>query len=271
MEDGIPMIFKHITIILFVLYFMSSVAVAAELKQADAEQHSRAELAPIIASANQFDKPGERIVAISGHFVNAPYAANTLIGGPQKTEQLVLDLTQFDCFTFLDVVEALRRSAKADDFPAQLKQVRYRDGEVAYTKRRHFFSDWVADVDTPVKDVTGEVGQGSVQAVVKQLNRKKDGTLWLSGLGVTPREIIYIPTSKVDAKLLSALQAGDYVGLFSEHAGLDVNHTGLIVMNKDKIMLRHASSRSGVGRVVDEDLFAYLQGKPGLVVYRVKP
>ena len=265
------MIFKHITAILFVLYFMSCVALAAESEQADAQYRSRAELAPIITSASQFDKPGERIVAISGYFINAPYAANTLIGGPQETEQLVLDLTEFDCFTFLDVVESLRRSAKADDFPAQLQQVRYRDGKVAYAKRRHFFSDWVAGVDTPVRDVTGEVGQGSAVAVVKQLNRKEDGTLWLPGLAVTPREILYIPTSKVDAKLLSGLQPGDYVGLYSEHAGLDVSHTGLIVVNKGKIMLRHASSRSGVGRVVDEDLFAYLQGKPGLVVYRVKP
>jgi hypothetical protein len=265
------MVFRHITTILFILYFMPCVALAAESKQADAERRGRAEIAPIITSASQFDKPGERIVVISGHFINAPYAANTLIGGPQETEQLVLDLTKFDCFTFLDVVEALRRSAKADDFPAQLKQVRYHDGKVAYAKRRHFFSDWVAGVDTPVSDVTEEVGQGSAQAVVKQLNRKEDGTMWLPGLAVAPREIMYIPTSKVDAKLLSALQPGDYIGLYSEHAGLDVNHTGLIVVNRDKIMLRHASSRSGVGRVVDEDLFAYLQGKPGLVVYRVKP
>jgi hypothetical protein len=35
-------------------------------------------------------------------------------------------------------------------------------------------------------------------------------------------------------------------------------------------MLRHASSRRGVDQVVDEELFTYLQGKPGLLVYRVK-
>ncbi|MGK2908118.1 MAG: N-acetylmuramoyl-L-alanine amidase-like domain-containing protein [Desulfuromonadales bacterium] len=210
-------------------------------------------------------------MAISSHFINAPYAANTLIGGPQEAEQLVLDLTAFDCFTFLDVVEALRRSSNADDFPAQLQQVRYRDGKVDYAKRRHFFSDWVAGVDTLVSDVTEDIGQGSAQSVVKQLNCKEDGTVWLPGIAVAPRDIMYIPASRVDAKLLSALQPGDYVGLYSEQAGLDVNHTGLIIVNRGKILLRHASSRSGVKRVVDEDLFAYLQGKPGLVVYRAKP
>ena len=93
----------------------------------------------------------------------------------------------------------------------------------------------------------------------------------LAEIPVTPREIIFIPSGKIDTKVLSRLQSGDYVGIFSTHAGLDVTHTGLIVKSKDNIMLRHASSRSSVKRVVDEDLLDYLQGKPGLVVYRANP
>ena len=87
---------------------------------------------------------------------------------------------------------------------------------------------------------------------------------------VSGREITYIPTNKIDREVLSALQAGDYVGIYSTHAGLDVSHTGLVVKGKDSVILRHASSREKVRRVVDVDLLEYLQGKSGLVVYRVK-
>ena len=85
------------------------------------------------------------------------------------------------------------------------------------------------------------------------------------------RPLFLCSTRAIDAQMLSLLQNGDYVGVYSELAGLDVSHTGLIVKSKDQVMLRHASSRRGVERVVDEELITYLQGKPGLVVYRVEP
>ena len=213
--------------------------------------------------------PGARIVSISSHFLGAPYVANSLIGGPAEAEQLVTRLDGFDCFTFLDTVEALRRSADAADFPVQMMQVRYRDGMVSYENRRHFFSDWVSDQGSPVKDVTAIVGQGRERHVLKQLNAKQAGVLWLDGVDVVPRTIAYIPASKLDAKLLDALEAGDYVGVFSPLPGLDVSHTGLIVEADGTIMLRHASSRGGVERIIDEELVTYLRGTTGLIVYRV--
>jgi hypothetical protein len=228
-------------------------------------------LAHILAANGSADRPGERIVALSGQFLGAPYAADTLVGGPDVPERLVAGLDAFDCFTLLDTVEALRRSSKAGDFLGQLQMVRYRHGVVAYGERRHFFSDWVADQDSLLIDVTAQVGQGRASRVTKDLNRKDDGALWLAGLPVTRRDVAYIPAALIDRQLLTTLQAGDYVGIYSEQAGLDVSHTGLIVKNTDRTMLRHASSRRGVERVVDEDLFFYLLGKPGLVVYRVKP
>jgi len=250
---------------------MLSAALAAETDLIDLGRWNNAELAEVITSTHQIDDPGDRIVALSSHFIDTPYTANTLIGGPQETEQLVINLSGLDCFTFLDVVEALRRTSDIKDFPIQLKKVRYRDDIVVYEKRRHFFSDWIAGHDAVIKDVTTDVGQGRAQSVAKHLNRKSDGALWLAGIAVTPRDIIFIPTKEIDTLVLSTLQSGDYVGIYSDYAGLDVSHTGLIVKDRGRTMLRHASSRHGVDRVVDEDLLGYLQGKPGLVVYRVKP
>jgi len=225
----------------------------------------------ILSSVQSITDPGDRIVALSSQFLDTPYVANTLHGGPHETEQLVITLRGFDCFTLLDVVEALRRTTSAEDFTDQLQTVRYRNGVVTYAERRHFFSDWVANDANGIVDVTSQVGQGSALTVDKQLNRKSDGTLWLPGIAVIPRKITYIPASKVDGTILQALRSGDYIGIYSEHAGLDVSHTGLIVTKGSNVMLRHASSRSNVNRVLDEDLLDYLRNKPGLVVYRVIP
>lgn len=250
---------------------MCSAGLAADPAAVGSGHPGQDRLAGILAAAGQLEKPGERIVALSGQFIGAPYAANTLIGGPQQAEQLVINLAGFDCFTLLDVVEALRRSPGPDDFPAQLVQVRYRDGRISYADRRHFFSDWPDADDAIIADVTREVGQGRARVTTKTLNRRDDGSLWLPGLAVIPRDIVHIPADAIDETVLAALQAGDYVGIYSELAGLDVSHTGLIVRADGKVLLRHASSRGDVERVVDEELSAYLQGKPGLVVYRVRP
>ena len=265
------MFYKAVALFVLSLCFTGHVALAGEGLRVEANVDMNAKLTEIIRLADRFESPGDRIVEISSHFINAPYAAGTLHGGPLEAERLVVELSRFDCFTFLDVVEALRRSPAAKTFSAQLQAVRYRNGQVDYAARRHFFSDWVADRPTLISDVTAEIGQNRALVVVKQLNRKDDGSLWLPELAVKTRNIIYIPTRAIDVKVLSALNPGDYVGIFSEHAGLDVNHTGLIVKTSDGVLLRHASSRPGVERVVDEELMQYIQDKSGLLVYRVKP
>ena len=264
------MTFKILKTTFFIFCLMSCVALGADQSLVNLGRWSNADLAQIISTSRLIEAPGERIVAISRHFIDTPYRADTLVGDPQTAEQLVINLAGFDCFTLLDVVEALRRTSALADFPELLKQVRYRGGKVAYESRRHFFSDWVADDAAAVGDVTSEIGQGKALVIFKQLNLKSDETHWLPEIPVSGREITYIPTNKIDRKVLSALQAGDYVGIYSTHAGLDVSHTGLVVKGKDSVMLRHASSREKVRRVVDVDLLEYLQGKSGLVVYRVK-
>jgi hypothetical protein len=228
------------------------------------------ELERIVLSVGKINNPAERIVKLSGYFIDTPYVANTLVGGPQVNERLVINLVEVDCFTLIDLIEALRRTFIVEDFPKNLMAVRYFDGKVTYAKRRHFFSDWIASGTGVVVDVTAEVGQEKTRQVSKQLNRRSDGTLWLPGIAVTPREIAYIPSELIDTRVLSALLPGDYVGIYSERPGLDVSHTGVLIKNNNNVKLRHASSRSGVEKVVDDELLEYLQGRAGLVVYRAK-
>lgn len=250
-------------------YLISVGLVDAEAPGVDYGLWSEPQLAALIAGTRQLTDTGERIAALSRPFLATPYVANTLVGGPQTPERLIIDLAGVDCFTFLDQLESMRRAADLADLPAQLQRVRYRGGEVSYTNRRHFFSDWVADTDSVAVDVTTAVGQGRAETVVKQLNLRNDGALWLPGLPVVRRSISYIPASRIGPQLLADLHSGDYLGIYSEQAGLDVSHVGLVVREQGRLLLRHASSLERYRRVVDVDLAEYLRDKPGLVVYRV--
>lgn len=220
------------------------------------------------AEALQMDQPGRQVEHLSAGFLGLPYVAGPLIGSPSREEILVNDLSRVDCFTFLDFVEALRRSADLADFDQTLLQVRYQGGSLSYRTRHHFFSAW-AEANRPhLRDVTDEVAGPHLQRLDKTLNLKQDGSLWLEGIPTRQRQIAHLPTSALDPATLARLQTGDYVGIVTPLPGLDVSHTGILVRREGSLYLRHASSRAGTGKVLDEPLLPYLQGKPGLLVLR---
>lgn len=229
---------------------------------------SAAEWDGILAEAARLSDPGASIALISARFLGTPYRAGTLIGDETTPEVLVVDLGAVDCFTLLDYVEALRRSNSFAELRERLVQVRYRDGQIAYTRRHHFFTDWAQQSAARIRDVTEEVGGGRAESVRKRLNEREDGRLWLPGIPVRERTIRYLPTEAVAGKILAGLRTGDYVGIYSERPGLDVSHTGIIIRKGGRVYLRHASSRKKTARVVDCELLSYLADKPGLVVLR---
>jgi hypothetical protein len=221
-----------------------------------------------LQAAPRLADPGERVVQISARFLGIPYRANTLGGGPDTPEQLTTRLDAVDCFTLLDYVEALRRSATPAEFRTHLIEVRYRDGIIAWDHRRHFFTDWVAAPGGPVVNLTAKIGGKSTQQTLKQLNRRPDGTLYLPGVAVQERPVRFIPADALDDSVFNRLRPGDYLGIYAPEAGLDVSHVGIVVRTDDQLLLRHASSRRAAGRVIDSDLRSYLADKPGIIILR---
>lgn len=226
------------------------------------------ELNNIIHQASQIKDDGERIRFLSEKFLGTPYVGGTMLGDKYETEILVINLAGLDCLTYLDYIEAMRRSDSFDTFKQNVKKVRYKGGVVAYHTRRHFFTDWISP--RIIQDATYQVGGYKVKDVDKELNQKEDGTFYLPGLPVVTRTISYIPSSSIDDTLLDRLQTGDYVGIYSPLSGLDVSHTGIIIKKAGRVYLRHASSKKQNMKVVDEDLLTYMESKPGLVVLRVE-
>ncbi len=202
---------------------------------------------------------GERMVREALALLDTPYAAATLVGGAEAREQLVCRADSFDCMTFLATV--VSRGLPGD--PCEnLRQWRYREGLVEWSARRHFFSDWL-DHECLV-----DAASGWPWAVThtNRLNDRGEDLRWLPGL---PIRMISGAVAPADRRTLAALQDGDLVGFHSPLPGLDVSHVGLIRREGDRVLLLHASSRSG--RVVEEELQDHPAWPKGLRAFRWKP
>ena len=221
----------------------------------------------MLAAAHGLAGVGRRMEFISRQFLGVPYKESTLTGTEHTPEKLTINLGAVDCFTYLDYVEAMRRSEDFAGFKETLKVVRYRTGKVDYGTRNHFFTDWIR-ANPYVEDATAKVGGESVRTVSKRLNDRGDGTWYVPGMPPQERRITYIPGRAMDHSVIRRLRTGDYVGIYTPQKGLDVSHVGIVVKSGNRIKLRHASSSPSIRKVVEEDLVDYLAGKPGIVVLR---
>ncbi len=226
---------------------------------------NREQMDEMLAYASELPGLSARMDFISRRFLGVPYMASTLIGSPHDPEVFVINLEGVDCFTFIDYVEAMRLSRSFRLFREHLKRVRYRSATVSYQTRRHFFTDWLAR--RMVYDATQGVAGKRAVTVRKALNEKEEGSSLLPGIRPVSRLITYIPAAEVVGEVvLSKLRTGDYVGIYSETAGLDVSHVGIFVKDQGKALFRHASLIEK--RVVDQDFAEYMSGKPGIVILR---
>ncbi|MCP2297907.1 Protein of unknown function (DUF1460) [Nocardia amikacinitolerans] len=210
---------------------------------------------------------GELIELLSSRFLGTPYQANMLVGSATQPEQLVVDLRQVDCFTYLDYVEALTRSADRDQFVANLIETRYAGGQVDFQHRKHFFTDWAHTPRIAATDITASL-TAAASTVGKQLNAKGDGGTYLPGLPVVARDITYIPSAAVDEHVIGQLRTGDYIGAYADQPGLDVTHVGIFVTTPNGPVFRNASSLAANNQVVDSPLLDYVRSTPGIVVLR---
>jgi hypothetical protein len=247
-------------------FFPPSGSIAVKM---DAASSDRLDMLLAERAAHPLDDAGQAIDRMSRALLGTPYRDDTLVGSPSVPEQLVVDLQGMDCFTFADYVEALRKSTTKMTFMLNLIDTRYVDGEVAYLRRKHFFTDWAYRPFRNVDDVTARVSPRAV-TVHKMLNLRSDGRAYVAGLPATYRAITFIPAAFVDAYVVNQLKTGDYIGIYATADGLDVTHVGIFVMTDRGPMLRNASSLDINRKVVDSPFVAYVAHTPGIVVLRPK-
>lgn len=224
--------------------------------------------------------PEARVAYIGKLFLGTPYKGGTLEAPEGETERLTINLDELDCTTYLETVMALAYTIGEGrtswrDFAYNLERMRYRSGEVnGYGSRLHYLSDWVVDNvhRGNFKDVTGTLAGCEHQ--VKSLdfmsrNREKYPALADSlnydkirntELGYRNHRYPYIKSGKLTVKEIAAqLREGDIVLITTKTQGLDVQHTGIIVIEKGEPYLMHASSAAGSVVVDKHPLKEYLR------------
>ncbi len=222
----------------------------------------------LLREASEITDTSKRIEFLSAQFLSTKYKDQTLIGDINTREVLVINLEGIDCLTFIEYIEAMRRSDSFAAFNENLIRTRYRSGMIAFKNRNHFFTDWKTFNAEYIVDVTKTVAREKSKDVSKRLNEKHDGTFFVPGVSCRLREVTYIPSINIDDAVTGNLKTGDYIGIYSKKEGLDVSHAGILIKEQGVIHLRHASSAKNNRRVLDEDFRDYLKSIAGVIVFR---
>jgi hypothetical protein len=172
-----------------------------------------------------------------------------------------------DCMTYVENVEALRRSNSYDEFVNNLRLVRYKEGRIDFRSRNHFFLNWPISNAPLIVDVTRIVGDAATARVTKQLNAPRHKPR-IPGIPIVEVPLDYIPGHRIDEAVVDRLQTGDYAGLYTDRIGLDVTHVGIVIKKGARTFFRHASDERHLRRVVDADFVSFFSRQRGLVVLR---
>lgn len=224
---------------------------------------------------------GTYMVFFGRQLKGVPYVGKTL--EKNKDEQLVVNLRQLDCTTYVETVLALSRcmaqgKSTFANYCAQLRLIRYAGGEVSYPTRKHYFTYWIQQSARQglVKDVQSPNPPfKSVQTVkadymtnhLSQYPMLMGQPEWVEKIkamekAVTGLRVRYIPKSALNnSKLLrQTVHDGDILGLVTTKAGLEISHVGIAVWHNDGLHLLNASSLQH--KVVeDDDLLKTYLGK----------
>lgn len=237
------------------------------------------------------EKPiGDVIVEIGKSFLGTDYEAHTLEKGDK--EELIINLSGLDCYTYMESLVALARSIKSgntsfDYYTKQIEELRYRNGLMGdYTTRLHYASDWLFDVSSRgfVKDITKELGGTEFDINVNFMSTHPDSYKFLKGndeyikaIAETEKEInertyYYIPQDEIE-KIESEIQEGDLLLFTTSIKGLDIAHNGIAVKLDDgRIHVMHAPQVGSKVQISEKPLPDYVRAvkkQNGLMVARV--
>jgi D-alanyl-D-alanine carboxypeptidase/D-alanyl-D-alanine-endopeptidase (penicillin-binding protein 4) len=189
-------------------------------------------------------------------------------------------LDSLDCVTFVEHVLALALAPNEDSIFVQLQRIRYRDGVIDYTARKHYMlDDWVGEgrfakvIPMDGDTVITRTMPKTEFFKSKKIPYKVDGKPAVD----TPMEIRYLPLDKAIAWARNPYQGENKVvgiAFIGKSDKIDATHTGFVLFRKGEIpKLRHASSLKN--KTVEQPLAQYLvsrKGKlPGITLFEFLP
>lgn len=216
-----------------------------------------------------------RLDNIAHDFIDVPYAAHTLETG--QDENLVINLHEFDCSTFVETCMALQQTISTsnltfDAYARHLKNIRYRNGELnGYTSRLHYFTEWITNNIEKgfVEDVTKNYGGIPYQKEINFMSTHSDAYPQLKADTTLIKPIIeaenrlssqsfyHIPKEEV-ASIENEIEGGLIVAFTTNINGLDVVHNGITTKKDGKTYMIHASSDAGKVIITENTLSEYI-------------
>lgn len=206
---------------------------------------------------------GNKMLYFARQLAGVPYVGKTL--EKNKQEQLVVNLRQLDCTTFVETVLALTRSLEQnkltfDAFCYNLRMIRYSEGIVSYPTRQHYFTYWiqenekkgiVKDIQLPnppftaVQNVNTDYMTTHIDLYPMMVQDKAlISNIRAMETSINGMKCRYIPKNSLnDSKLLrQTIQNGDIIAIITSIKGLDTSHIGIAVWHKDGLHMIDASS-----------------------------
>jgi hypothetical protein len=238
---------------------------------------------------------GERVGKVGARFLGVPYVSGSL-DRDSAQEELVVDLSGFDCVTFYENALALSRVIKDSPKPTlrsfenALTLLRYRDGKRdGYHSRLHYSIDYFRNAEKKglLHNVTQQISDNLAVPDTATLNfmtthrsaykQIRNNDAEFAAISEMERAIqaagafYYIPKESI-VKIESGIHTGDILGIVTNIPGLDCSHTGIAVRGKDgRIHFMHASSLKHKVIITDVPLSEYLvqsSRQIGIIVMR---
>lgn len=236
------------------------------------------------------DSKAQTALIIAKSFMGQPYKAATLEGNSK--EQLVCNLRDFDCSTFVESVTAMTlvkhsQNPSYEKYNTQLKNLRYRSGEInGYASRLHYFREWIIQAETNQigQDVTKNIGGIKQKKSINFMtsNRElypklQDEASYLQVKNnqklINEYDFFYIPKWKLEKiEVENQIQDGDIIAITSNVDGLDYNHEGFAIRQNGRLHLLHASYELKKVIISKEPLVDYLNRinkHSGISVFRL--
>jgi hypothetical protein len=233
------------------------------MKHAQPRGLSRRRVQQLLSKTKSHRSAGSRIDVLSSHFLGHSYKQNPLIGSADIAEVFTASLDGFDCVTYIETILALSRASNVDDFVEGLRKIRYEQGRIEWERRNHYMTGWIRN----------NAREGTIRPVsmpsVSALNKERLLNV-VPGVAAQRIRVKCVPKSAV-SRLEPHLQTGDLIFFVSTRKNLDVFHTGIVVRDGKRLLMRHASRSRG--SVVEQDLREFLKANrmAGVIVVRPVP
>jgi hypothetical protein len=205
----------------------------------------------LLKQARQQAKGTNYMIYFARQLKGIPYVAQTL--EKNTTEQLVVNLRQLDCTTYVENVCALTLCMKQGkygfhDFCRNLQSLRYRNGQIkGYTSRLHYFTQWIEDNTT--KQYVSEIQSSqapfnATQTInVYYMSRNSDKYPMLKGKDsliadiaqqeklINGKQYRYITKNAIynNKATRKTIKDGDIIAILTNIPGLDTSHIGIAV------------------------------------------